>query len=134
MKSKFENLNYGQVYQGLEELDTTKEQQSTSKGIVLSVRNFQGNIELLDNTIANNIVFIPAAEYTNRPKYNQTHVDPEIDDFIKNFPEGNNQEIFGHVLYFIIKSTSKYITSDMSFFNYYNNKDFEHTLKTKFKT
>ena len=55
----------------------------------MSVHDFHGNIEILDNTFSHNMVFMPSAIYANYPKYNQTVFNPGFDYFVV---KGNGTE------------------------------------------
>ena len=60
-------------------------QKTASKGIVMSVYQFEGNVTISDSTVAYNMVNIPTGIYTNYPKFNQKIYDPHADIFIKRF-------------------------------------------------
>lgn len=59
------NLKYGDVIFGLNHLNSTSTGTIASTGSVLSLNGYHGFIELVNNTIANNLNFIPTAIFTN---------------------------------------------------------------------
>lgn len=44
--------------------------------MILSISDFSGPIEFVNNTVRNNMAFIPTAIMSNAPKFNQKHFDP----------------------------------------------------------
>lgn len=54
---------------------------STSKGIVVSITDFGGPVEFINNTISKNMVFIPSAIFSNNQKFNKSLVAPSLASF-----------------------------------------------------
>ena len=52
-----------------------------NKGIVITVKDFNGRVEVIGNKIDKNMVFIPSAIFSNSNKFNQTAFNPSISDF-----------------------------------------------------
>ena len=53
-----------------------------NKGIVLTVKDFNGRVEVIGSKIDKNMVFIPSAIFSNSNKFNQTAFNPSISDFM----------------------------------------------------
>ena len=45
---------------------------SQSRGLVITLNNFDGPIEVLNCSFNNNMVFFPSAAFSNVPKFNST--------------------------------------------------------------
>ena len=80
-------MNYGKVLDGLNEINFEKDIILYSKGIMLSIHDFHGNIELHKNLINNNMIYIPSATYTNHPKFDREEFieSANFDHWVKNF-------------------------------------------------
>ena len=105
----------------------------------MSIHDFNGQIELLDNTISQNMVFMPSAIYSNYPKYNQTDFNISITDFILNnenqAPIGDEPVSSDADLFFKVKSPHfSVVKHDIHFLNYYDHDKHSEILKKKFKT
>lgn len=64
------NLNYGYVTHALASLNQTRNEYATSRGLVLSINGFAGDVEVHKSHFAKNLVFIPSAIYANAQKFN----------------------------------------------------------------
>ena len=73
----FSNLNYGKGLKALRKKDQSVLQMARNKGILLNIDDFEGDIQLLQNDITQNMVFIPTAIVSNADKYNKSVVDGE---------------------------------------------------------
>jgi hypothetical protein len=70
------NLNYGQVVHGLGVLNKTTNPYKESKGVVLSLHDFEGSVEFVNNNVTHNMVFIPSGIVANNQKFNQSSFNP----------------------------------------------------------
>jgi len=80
--SEFVNLNYGQVSHCLESLDKNINSFAFSRGLVLSLNNFQGPVEVINSTFNKNMVFFPSAAFSNAPKFNETVISMPYQEFL----------------------------------------------------
>ena len=75
------NLNYGYVTHSLASLNQTRNEYAASRGLVLSITGFTGDIEVHKSTFAKNFVFIPPAIYANAQKFNTSVFAPSLESF-----------------------------------------------------
>ena len=73
--STFINLNYGSIETALGSLIRDKNSMSQSTGMILTINQFNGPIEFLNNTVSHNMVLIHDAMYSNAPKPNGTIIE-----------------------------------------------------------
>lgn len=82
--SKLSNLRYGQALFGLNRLEQTSQRTVSDQGSVLSLHDFKGSLKLTNNTITNNLVFIPSAILSNTNRFNQSVIEKPMDLFMRN--------------------------------------------------
>ena len=70
-------MNYGKGLKALRKKDQSVLQMARNKGILLNIDDFEGDIQLLQNDITQNMVFIPTAIVSNADKYNKSAVGGE---------------------------------------------------------
>ena len=110
----------------------TNDQYFSSKGILLSIHDFQGDIQLINNTINNNFIYIPSAAFTNHPKYSNTEFEQEsqnagdINTYIRDVEDNKIETMFSDTLFFEVLSNTKLSSTDhLHFMNYYRHKEFD---------
>jgi len=79
--SQFINLNYGYVTHSLASLNKTRNEYAASRGLILSITDFNGNVEVHKSNFGSNLVFIPSAIYANAQKFNSSVFNPVLSDF-----------------------------------------------------
>ena len=93
-------MNYGKVEHCLPSTDKKLNPLAISKGLVLSINDFKGPIEVFNSTFNKNMVFFPSAAYSNSPKFNNTVVDYDIKYFgspsMNNLPPAAYLEMSKH--------------------------------------
>jgi hypothetical protein len=96
-------LNYGKVEHALPTLNKELNPLSISKGLVLSINDFNGPVEVFNSTFNKNIVFFPSASYSNSPKFNNTVIDYGLSTFgsppMNNLPENAYLQMSVHDKY-----------------------------------
>ena len=53
-----------------------------SRGIIFTINNFNGPIEIFNSTFNKNMVFFPSAAFSNSPKYNTSVLDFDLTYFL----------------------------------------------------
>ena len=80
-------------------------QNSESTGMVLSLQDFTGVVEMINNTVSNNFAFIPSAILSNNQKFNQTVFNPPFTTFVTNSTvlemEIKDTTILNHNIHFL---------------------------------
>ena len=114
--SEFVNLNYGKVEHCLPSLEKELNPLSISKGLVLSINDFMGPIEVLNSTFNKNMVFFPSAAYSNSPKFNNTVLDYDIKYF--GSPSMNNLPPYAYLE--MLTHDGKNLNHSVQFWNYMN--------------
>ena len=69
-------MNYGQVVTNLGVLDPALNQYAQSRGMVMTVNDFEGEVEFINNTVKHNMAFIPSAVLANSQKFNKSAFSP----------------------------------------------------------
>lgn len=93
----------------------------------MAVHNFNGMIELKENTIVHNMVYAPAAIFTNYQKFNQTAVNYVISNF-----ERIHQEKYEQLEFKMFKEEP--LHHEISLFNYYDPKSYDQKLEEDYET
>ena len=69
----------------------SKNPNTLSKGLVISLNSFEGRIEVSNSVFNKNLVFYPSAAFSNAPKFNQTVFNPDLSKFLNQGEEVENQ-------------------------------------------